>query len=59
MRQSLPLLVFAAALALAGCGGEPFEPQAPGEIRDGPGLFTGEDGEFVITPKTGKKQQRI
>jgi hypothetical protein len=46
------ILLFAATLALAGCGGEPLHSnkwQMPGdEIPAGPGLFSGEDGEFTI-----------
>lgn len=39
----------AAVLALlAGCGMEPFDPPRPDGIKPGPGLFTGESGEFVI-----------
>lgn len=36
-------------LALLACaGGEPLEPTRADEIPPGPGLFSGEDGEFVI-----------
>lgn len=42
----------AAALGLAACGGKPLHPdkwQEPAaEIMDGPGLFTGENGEWII-----------
>lgn len=39
----------AGVLALPGCAGwEPFEPELPREIPDGPGLLTGPDGAFVI-----------
>jgi hypothetical protein len=36
---------------LAGCAGmEPFEPPKAGDTPPGPGLFTGEKGEIVLTP---------
>jgi hypothetical protein len=36
---------------LAGCAEfQPFEPPVAGEIPPGPGLLSGADGEFVITP---------
>jgi hypothetical protein len=44
------LLAGSILLALSACAtGEPREPtKAVDEIPDGPGLFSGEDGEFVI-----------
>lgn len=32
----------------AGCGGEPFAYQPGNELKPGPGLFSGEDGEFTL-----------
>ena len=38
-----------AAAILMGCGGRPAEfKQTAGEMKEGPGVFTGEEGEFVI-----------
>jgi len=50
---SLPglLLAFALATGLAACEGVEFreaEYQAVDEIPEGPGLFTGEDGEYIL-----------
>lgn len=44
------LALGAALLLLAACaGGEPREPtKVADEIKDGPGVLSGEDGEFVI-----------
>jgi len=43
------LASLALALALAACAGaKPFEYHPIHEIPEGPGLFTGEDGEWVI-----------
>lgn len=33
---------------LAGCGGEPYQYQPDNELKPGPGLFSGEDGEFNL-----------
>ena len=42
-------LAWALALALAACAGaKPFEYHPIDEIPEGPGLVTGEDGEWVI-----------
>jgi hypothetical protein len=41
----IPLL---GALWLAACAAEPFDYTPPDEIQPGPGLLSGEDGEFVI-----------
>ena len=35
-------------LLIAGCAGKPFEPTKIDEIPPGPGLLSGDDGEFVI-----------
>lgn len=46
------ILIVAAGLGLAACGGEPLHPSKwkdpPGEIPEGPGLFTGEDGKWDL-----------
>jgi len=46
------ILLVAASLALSACGGKPLHTskwQDPAdEMEPGPGLFSGEDGEFVI-----------
>jgi hypothetical protein len=46
MRRWLALLL--GCLALAACAGEPFDYTPADRIQPGPGLFSGEDGEFVI-----------
>jgi len=49
------ILLVTATLALSACGGKPLHTskwQDDGdEMRPGPSLFSGEDGEFVITPE--------
>ena len=58
--QGLPkwLLILAASAALAGCaGGRPMEVPQSGEMQEGPGLFSGDDGVFTIY-RSGKKRDR-
>jgi hypothetical protein len=49
------ILLVTATLALLACGGKPLHTskwQDDGdEMRPGPGLFSGEDGEFAIEPE--------
>ncbi|MET4702316.1 hypothetical protein ABIE65_005371 [Constrictibacter sp. MBR-5] len=43
------------AAALAACANvKPFDYAAPHEVKPGPGIFSGQDGEFVLLgkPKT-------
>ena len=35
-------------LALPGCGGKPFNYNPPSEIPEGPGIFSGKNGEFTL-----------
>ncbi len=49
LRLAAVALAWALALALAACAGaKPFEYHPIDEIPEGPGLVTGEDGEWVI-----------
>jgi len=54
-------LVSIALLALPGCGGKPFVYNPPSEIPEGPGVFSGKDGEFILydskNGKGGKKSK--
>ncbi len=52
---------FAACFFLSGCGGKEFVYQPDHELKPGPGLFSGEDGEFTLigTPeKQGQGEQK-
>ena len=51
--------VFCVCLLLAGCGGEPYTYQPDHELKPGPGLFSGEDGEFNLigSPKEQKDSE--
>lgn len=47
--QKLKLLLLAlTAGLLAGCGARHFEYRSADEIPEGPGMFSGKDGEFVL-----------
>lgn len=50
MRIRQSLYIAALAAALAGCAAAPFEYRSSLEIPEGPGLFSGEDGAFVLRP---------
>jgi len=54
-------LVSIALLALPGCGGKPFHYNPPSEIPEGPGVFSGKNGEFTLydskTVKGGKRSK--
>ena len=48
----LLMLILVIALSVTGCSQwKPFQPPATTEIPKGPGLLSGEDGEFVIYRK--------
>ena len=47
---------FLACLLLAGCGGEPYTYQPANELKPGPGLFSGEDGEFTLIGSPKKQE---
>ncbi len=42
---------------LAGCGGEPYQYQPDNELKPGPGLFSGEDGEFTLIGSPKKQEE--
>lgn len=42
------LITLLGALGLTACAAGPFDYTPPDEIQPGPGLLSGEDGEFVI-----------
>ena len=48
-KAGIAVTVLAVCAMLAACAGwEPLEPPVAGEIPEGAGVFSGEDGEFVI-----------
>ena len=48
MKQLKLVLVFAASLFFSACNQKPIKYHPISEIKEGPGLFTGEDGAFNI-----------
>jgi len=44
-------------LLLAGCGGEPFNYEPAHELKPGPGIFSGKDGEFTLIGSKKEAQQ--
>lgn len=48
--------VLCACLLLAGCGGESYTYQPDHELKPGPGLFSGEDGEFTLIGSPKKQE---
>ncbi len=44
----LKAIILVCTLLAACAEGKPFDPPQAGEIPPGPGLFTGEDGEFRL-----------
>ena len=59
MSRSTLLLAaaFAACFSLSGCGGKEFVYQPDHELKPGPGLFSGEDGEFTLIGTPEKQRQ--
>lgn len=52
LRRAAAGLILAAALAvLSACGGKPYDPPVAGEIKPGPGLFSGKTGGLQIIGK--------
>jgi hypothetical protein len=45
-------------LLLCGCGGEPYSYEPNHELKTGPGLFSGEDGEFKILEQKKKEEEQ-
>jgi len=46
-----------ACLAVSGCGGEPFTYAPDHELKPGPGLLSGEDGEFNLIGTPEKPEE--
>jgi hypothetical protein len=46
------MILVTAFLVLGACGGKPFTPEKIGEVKAGPGLFTGKKGGIIISPSS-------
>lgn len=42
---------------LIGCGGKPYEYQDANEVKPGPGLFSGDEGELYLIKAKEKKDE--
>ena len=52
--QTIVLII---CLLLSGCGGESYTYQSDRELKPGPGLFSGKDGEFTLIGSPEKKEE--
>ncbi|MBT8359322.1 MAG: hypothetical protein KJO32_00070 [Deltaproteobacteria bacterium] len=52
----LQAVILAACLVINGCGGEDWAYQTDRELKPGPGVFSGKDGEFTIIGSPKSKQ---
>ncbi len=57
-RRAATGITLAAALALvSACGGKPYEPPVAGEVKPGPGLFSGKTGGLQIIGKKKAEEE--
>ena len=50
-------VIMTACIVLNGCGGDDWTYQPEHELKPGPGLFSGEDGEFNLVGQPKKKEK--
>ena len=43
------MLLAAVLMLVSACGGKPYKPEIIGEMKPGPGLFTGKKGGLIIS----------
>jgi hypothetical protein len=55
--MSAQAFFFAACLMLSGCGGEQWTYQTDRELKPGPGIFSGQDGEFNLIGGQEKEEE--
>lgn len=51
--------LFLGCFLFAGCGGEPFVYSPSSEIKPGPGLFSGPDGEFILVGPAEDEAEKL
>lgn len=56
--QTKFFIIGAALLLLAGCGGQAYTYQDATEAKPGPGLFSGDDGEFSLVESKQTEENR-
>lgn len=57
LNKPVLVVLLAGLLFLFGCGGEEYTYVPGNEIKPGPGLFSGEDGEFTLLDTSVKKKE--
>jgi hypothetical protein len=53
----LQAAIMAACLVLNGCGGDDWTYETDRELKPGPGIFSGEDGEFNLIGQPEKQEK--
>ena len=56
-RAAAGLILAAALVTLGACGGKPYEPPVAGEVKSGPGLFSGKAGGLQIIGKKKAEEE--
>ena len=58
-KRATTVILLSLLLLLGGCGGEPYTYVPENELKPGPGLFSGEDGEFnlINAPVEDKEEE--
>jgi hypothetical protein len=56
--RHLQVCALIACLLLGGCGGDPYTYESNNELKTGPGLFSGEDGEIKIFEQKKKEEEQ-
>ena len=59
IKQTAAVILLSLLLLNGGCGGEPYTYVPENELKPGPGLFSGEDGEFnlINAPAEEKEEE--
>ena len=57
-RQAIAIVLVAAAAVLAACGAKPLDYTPVSEIPEGPGVLTGEEGEYTIFDSKTRDTQK-
>jgi hypothetical protein len=55
---SLQAVITIACLAVTGCGGESWTYQPDRELKPGPGILSGQDGEFSVITSSEKQETK-
>ena len=56
--RNISIIISMVMIIAVGCGGKSFEYTPPDEMKPGPGVFSGEEGEFTVyDSKTASKQK--